>query len=593
MQNKGSKLKRAVSFFKQMGRRGRSSQRHPDAAAICGNPASLVATSLEERKDFEKQCTNGVCGDSSTPDTRLFDAGSIASKFQGETDRTSSHVNRPPTLYDMEANALSPLRGNHDVDVGQQAMELATSDPVFNTAQLGDSVVSELPVTSLEDETYTMARSHPPFQYGPFSLSMCFRDTEAIVSPLSSNFGQGTVGSRLTDFTVPISPLDSFFPSQWPAFDRPGNDPRIDSYPCNVVARLPHMDYHQSSNSGLTANLLLAQASTSKPSIPRVIDHTGRRGPEISAERLVEDLHEVVCGLHSHWAEELPEYTAFNLRFCGLSPFEAALRALQQCFQGTPPTTFEGVLSTMQLSYACAYLLNEGAYTWLALFRNVLEWQIYIQCEEHRVLYIRTVHSLWGWLSATEEPSRKITCSKPGRVLALPPIPAQEMRGMEANCHPLGDNVEGLARYSTPPPQVLSGSGFPNDVLSTIMGEGSVMRACCDYLDGELSPALLLSKSLLIKSSPTAIEYANITSPSKRVNSSLGTTTNCPQTNASMLISTILEPLLQWYGIDGFRKGVMDARDKIHQGILRNVREVEVTLKVVARVSLCLHQSHG
>ena len=55
-----------------------------------------------------------------------------------------------------------------------------------------------------------------------------------------------------------------------------------------------------------------------------------------------------------------------------------------------------------------------------------------------------------------------------------------------------------------------------------------------------------------------------------------------------MLISTIVEPLLQWYGVDGFRKGVIDARDKIRQGILRNVREVEVTLKVLAKVSLCI-----
>ena len=55
-----------------------------------------------------------------------------------------------------------------------------------------------------------------------------------------------------------------------------------------------------------------------------------------------------------------------------------------------------------------------------------------------------------------------------------------------------------------------------------------------------------------------------------------------------MLISTILEPLLQWYGIDRFRRGVIDAQDKIRQGILRNVREVEVTLKAVAKVSLCI-----
>lgn len=490
VQNKGSKLKRAVSFFKQMGRHGRSSQRHPDAATICRNQASSVATSFEERNDFEKQNTNGFCEDLSIPDSSLSFAGSIPSNIQGERKRTSSHVDRPTTLYDMEANALSPLRGSHDTGFNQQAMELATSDPVFNIAQLGDSVVSELPVSSREAESSTMARSHPPFQYGPFSLSMCFRETDGIVSPLSSNFGRDTVGSRLTDFTIPISPLDTFFPPQWPALNGCGNHLTIDSYPRNADARLPHLGSRGISNNESAAISLLAQVSMPEPSIPRAIGHPDRFTQTFSPERLVEDLHEVVCGLHSHWAEELPEYTAFNPRLCGLSPFEAALRALQQCFQGAPPVTFEGVLSIIQLSYACGYLLNEGSYTWLALFENVLEWQSYIQCEEHRALYIRIVHSLWGGVSAMEGPSCKVTCSKPGRVLALPPIPAQEMGRMEDNCHSLGENVEGLAPASTLAPRVLSNSGFQDDALSTIMEEGNVIRACCDYLDCALSSCI-------------------------------------------------------------------------------------------------------
>ena len=97
--------------------------------------------------------------------------------------------------------------------------------------------------------------------------------------------------------------------------------------------------------------------------------------------------------------------------------------------------------------------------------------------------------------------------------------------------------------------------------------------------------AFLLLKSLLTKSLFLAIEYAHIISPEKRVELSFGTTT---QANASMLNSTIVEPLLQWYGIDGFREGVIDAQDKVGQGMLRNVREVEVALKVVAKVSLCI-----
>ena len=51
-----------------------------------------------------------------------------------------------------------------------------------------------------------------------------------------------------------------------------------------------------------------------------------------------------------------------------------------------------------------------------------------------------------------------------------------------------------------------------------------------------------------------------------------------------MLNTTIIEPLLQWYGIDGFRQGLMETQNKLSHGLLRNVREVEVMLIQAAKV---------
>ena len=59
-----------------------------------------------------------------------------------------------------------------------------------------------------------------------------------------------------------------------------------------------------------------------------------------------------------------------------------------------------------------------------------------------------------------------------------------------------------------------------------------------------------------------------------------------PSANEQMLNATILEPLLQWYGIDGFQQGVADVQDKVRQGMVRNVREVEVMLAAAAKVSM-------
>ena len=51
-----------------------------------------------------------------------------------------------------------------------------------------------------------------------------------------------------------------------------------------------------------------------------------------------------------------------------------------------------------------------------------------------------------------------------------------------------------------------------------------------------------------------------------------------------MLNAAIIVPLLQWCGVDGFRPGILDTQNKLGQGILRNVREVEVMLVAVAKV---------
>ena len=57
-----------------------------------------------------------------------------------------------------------------------------------------------------------------------------------------------------------------------------------------------------------------------------------------------------------------------------------------------------------------------------------------------------------------------------------------------------------------------------------------------------------------------------------------------PTANEQVLNTAIIVPLLQCYGLDGFQPGLLDVQDKLGQGILRNVREVEVMLAAVAKV---------
>lgn len=59
------------------------------------------------------------------------------------------------------------------------------------------------------------------------------------------------------------------------------------------------------------------------------------------------------------------------------------------------------------------------------------------------------------------------------------------------------------------------------------------------------------------------------------------------------LNATIIEPLLQWYGIDGFRQGLVETQNKLSQGLLRNVREVEVMLIQAAKVEVRPSAAYG
>lgn len=481
VRRKDSKLKRAVSFFKQMRRRSYSPQ---SAATIRGDSVSSATTDPRQQSHDEKQCTIDRSEADSTSDLSVFDANYLPPMAQRSADAAFSLVERPPTLYDMEANALSPLRG-YDVNDNQQAMELPTSDPMFNSVQLGDTVVSELPVSAQPDVTPPSAtRSHPPSHYGPFSLSMYICEPEVIVSPVSPHFGRVPIASRLTNVTAPVSPLDAPFHTTWPAID--GCSDNVDTEPNHGNALAHLVGYCEKSDDQPATNLLPAESSKPTSLASGIMNYADRRD-RASSEKLVDELHELVCGLHSHWIEKLPEYTSIESRFCGLNPFEAALRALQQCFQGAPPMTFEGVLSIMQLSYACAYLLNEANYSWHTLFKNVLELQNLIQCDEHRFLYLGIVHSLWGRLSILERPLQTTHYSAgKDKVLALPPVPLQDLEGMDIDRGSPLDISQSLATCSSHASQMLSTSDLPNAALSSALREGSVIRACCDYLDGAL-----------------------------------------------------------------------------------------------------------
>ena len=81
-----------------------------------------------------------------------------------------------------------------------------------------------------------------------------------------------------------------------------------------------------------------------------------------------------------------------------------------------------------------------------------------------------------------------------------------------------------------------------------------------------------------------AIQYTSIMSSRKQAAALLEPPAAYTSANEQMLTSAILEPVMQWYGIDQFQHEVTNTQNQISQGILRNIREVEVALTAAAKV---------
>ena len=530
VRQKDSKLRRAVSFFKQIGRRSHSQQRELTAITIPSCNHEKLAPALDKQSIGPQRQSADIISDSpSALDHNSFDEDYRFPQDRPKSGPTSQNASRPSTLYDMEANALSPLRGIYDEDDSQQVAELATSDPLFNSAQLGDAVVAELPSSCEDDRLSRIATQlRPPSHYGPFSLSLYFRETDGIVFPISSNFGRHYRGDNhhILNLTSPISPLDPPHETSWITSGEEHDSLDIEANHEKVIASDfaggdLKVEPRSASDLAVEQSYREVLAPSALPS--EAPNKVGRCLQAIHSEGLVEDLDALVCGLHDHWATFLPEHAlcspdmsahrssgllqkfisnvedlrhaSYRSNLCGLSPFEAGLRALQQCFQGSPPVTFEGVFSIVQLAYACAYLLNEKDYSWQVLFEDALQWQYLIQSENDQALYVNIVNSLWNPLPSLRQLSQVAGVSE-NKLLALPQVRDRDLEKMDLDGEISIAATEMPVIQPTPSSQVGSNSSTPNSAPAIAVREGGIIRTCSRYLDGRLSTTFPTSLSL-------------------------------------------------------------------------------------------------
>jgi len=455
LDKKNSRLKRAVTFFKRFGRKpsGQGPIADHCESSKQGHGAFHKTTHHEPEPLLDPEPSDVIVEPHAAVNIGGFEFG-----FEPEE--------RPYTLYDMEGNALSPLVGPDAGIDSRDPSELETGDPLFSSTQLGDTNVLPRYYENGLDER-DGASQRLPSHFGPFSLSMCVVEQQHQNNPTSSTREQPCLGElQIWERASWASSSESYT-----------NDPSTAS-DLSMMHHNGPTDNEEVANGRATAfelsNSEVATAAEQRLTQPHPIMQSGQNRRK--ADR-IRDLHDLVGGLHGHWLQEVrstPGFPVVKSTICGLTPFEAGIRSLQQCFQGLPPSTFGGVLSLTHFAFSCAYAAQHDLNSpiWQDLFYDALEWSNNILVREDRALYVRIVCLLWAPQDALHRIDQCATSEH------------TEDSSLQANhCQSLleAEMEEVMADEGSQDaiPEVPSSTGVYS------LTSGAVIRSCSRYLDGK------------------------------------------------------------------------------------------------------------
>ena len=306
-----------------------------------------------------------------------------------------------------------------------------------------------------------------------------------------------------------------------------------------------------------------------------------------TSQTLVKDVRDLVHVLNNYWLDKLssePGLQAVKARLQVNSPIDTGLQALQCCFRKQLPRTFAEVFSLTELAFACAYIIYEddNEYSWEGFFRDVLKWRFAIADEEDQLLFYKVAFLIWS-------PPEMRGALQQGVTNSRGPPPSSLSASMESQL-PLRNITlipDATTRYPVPrqlelQSPLLRELGSVTNELDTLKN-GKVIRVCSRYLDGMTSFKTLSS---LADINVTALEYIGIAdwdgscSPHSPLNSERSLA------HVQMIENHIIVPLVRNPEMAGFCDAIMTTTIDLCDGVLRNVREVEVNLALNGSVSI-------
>ena len=239
------------------------------------------------------------------------------------------------------------------------------------------------------------------------------RQTEARSGLASWKFDNGfrhishsfhNVGAELGEFAeieMLVSPIsdvqDSFHHVKVPEFapKELAADMNPTQIPFEAIPWLEsvHSDRHQAP---ICDNLVVVATS---PPDPREIGSRFAWKPT-SPQAQIEGLRDLVHIINFEWNKRLDSAPDFRVPYPDYyipSLFETGIQVLQKCYQNILPTTFKEIFALMHIACGVFYIRhgNDTCYGWGGLFQDFLRWQYAIREDRDVHLLLAVINQLW------------------------------------------------------------------------------------------------------------------------------------------------------------------------------------------------------
>ncbi|MCJ1462069.1 hypothetical protein MMC07_000669 [Pseudocyphellaria aurata] len=276
----------------------------------------------------------------------------------------------------------------------------------------------------------------------------------------------------------------------------------------------------------------------------------------------VEDLSGIVRALHGEWMQRLAAHigdSTIGAKLSQQSPFETGIRVLQKYWnRGDLPKVFGDAFALIEIAFACAWMYHRDdrhGY-WRYFFEDILKLPYVLLTNEDKILFRKTADLIWC-------PPRYMSAEALYPSGLIGPCWRQPSTSFE---------LEGNVPIQAPCTRMLPTQGLytpssqssvrPTDLT---FRNNEVIRVCARYLD--------------------EIEFFGLCERNAVRLQQLSWDDKAPSENLQMITTHVIDPLMRWEGVNDFRDQIINSKDFLHRGLLRNPRELELKLAFDGRLS--------